>query len=409
MTHRIDTTVTGAETTATDRPRGGLAALCIAVTTSWGLLFYSLPVAVAPMSAESGWSQTAITGALTAGMIVAALAGIRVGRMLDHRGPRLVMTGGAVIGVLAMLVVAWSPNLIVFYLAWVLAGLAQSAVLYTPAFAVITRWYGPRRVPPLTTLTLVAGLASTIYAPIVAFLVDRFGWRMSYLIIAAILAVVTVPLHALFLNRTWTAQPQQSDSPEVSGRAVRAVTRSPRFLVLQLAMSLATFTLMAVTINIIPLLLEGNVTYALAALALGLLGAGQVVGRIAYPSLAARTSPRTRTAVLLGAGAVSLWGLALTPGPVWLLIAVAIFAGAARGCHTLLQATAVSDRWGTENFGAINGVFSAPMTFVGALAPVAGPALAGWLGGFAKMAIVMSALLTVAVVLAAGENRARAG
>lgn len=386
-----------------DRPRGGLAALCIAVTTSWGLLYYSLPVAVAPMSHDTGWSETVITGALTAGLMVSALVGIRVGRMLDHRGPRQVMTGGAIIGVLAMLLVAWSPNLAVFYLAWLLAGLAQSATLYTPAFAVITRWYGPHRVAPLTTLTLVAGLASTIYAPVVAFLIDRLGWQTSYLVIAAVLAVITVPLHALFLNRDWADTPQQPRSHEHTGREVRAITRSRRFIVLQIAMALATFTLLAVTINVIPLLLERDLSYALAALALGLLGAGQVIGRIGYPTLAARTAPRTRTALLLGAAAVSLWALALTPGPAWLLITVAVLAGAARGCHTLLQATAVSDRWGIENFGALNGAFSAPMTFVGALAPVAGPALAGLLGGYPAMAVSMAALLTVAVLLAARE------
>ena len=37
-----------------DRPRGGLAALCVAQTTSWGLLYYSLPVAVKPISADTG-------------------------------------------------------------------------------------------------------------------------------------------------------------------------------------------------------------------------------------------------------------------------------------------------------------------------------------------------------------------
>ncbi|USX47800.1 hypothetical protein [Dietzia kunjamensis] len=64
------------------------------------------------------------------------------------------MTLGAVIGVAALALVAWSPNLPMFYLAWLVAGFAQSALLYPPAFAVITRWYGPRRVGPLMTLTL---------------------------------------------------------------------------------------------------------------------------------------------------------------------------------------------------------------------------------------------------------------
>lgn len=38
-------------------------------------------------------------------------------------------------------------------------------LLYQPALAVISLWYGPSRVRPLTILTLVAGLASTIFAP----------------------------------------------------------------------------------------------------------------------------------------------------------------------------------------------------------------------------------------------------
>lgn len=382
----------------TDRPRGGLVALCIAETTSWGLLYYSLPVAVAPISQDTGWSHTAITAALSVGLLVSAVAGVRVGRILDTQGPRTVMTLGAVVGVLSLVLVAWSPNLPMFYAAWLVAGFAQSAVLYPPAFAVITRWYGARRVVPLTTLTLVAGLASTIFAPIVAYLIDQVGWRTGYLIMAGILAVVTVPLHAFFLNRSW------SDAVERSVRRsksqVRSITRSPRFVILQITMALATFTLFAVTINIIPVLLERGISYSVAAVSLGLIGAGQVIGRIGYSRLVSLTAVHTRTALLFGLGAIGIWLLAYVPGPAAVLIAIAVVLGAVRGCHTLLQATAVSDRWGTQDFGTINGVFTAPMTAVGALAPVSGPALAGVLGSYSAMAVVMAVMLTAAAFAA---------
>ena len=382
----------------TDRPRGGLVALCIAETTSWGLLYYSLPVAVAPISQDTGWSHTAITAALSVGLLVSAVAGVRVGRILDTQGPRTVMTLGAVVGVLSLVLVAWSPILPMFYAAWLVAGFAQSAVLYPPAFAVITRWYGARRVVPLTTLTLVAGLASTIFAPIVASLIDQVGWRTGYLIMAGILAVVTVPLHAFFLNRSW------SDAVERSVRRsksqVRSITRSPRFVILQITMALATFTLFAVTINIIPVLLERGISYSVAAVSLGLIGAGQVIGRIGYSRLVSLTAVHTRTALLFGLGAIGIWLLAYVPGPAAVLIAIAVVLGAVRGCHTLLQATAVSDRWGTQDFGTINGGFTAPMTAVGALAPVSGPALAGVLGSYSAMAVVMAVMLTAAAFAA---------
>ncbi|WP_219921919.1 MFS transporter [Brevibacterium oceani] len=384
----------------TDRPRGGLAALCLAELVCWGLLYYSLPVAVTPISADMGWSHTTVTAALTLGLIVSALMGPTVGRMLDDRGPRLIMGTGTLVGVAALGLVAIAPNLPVFFAAWVLAGFAQAATLYPPAFAIITRWYGEERTKPLTTITLVGGLASTVFAPIIAWLIDALGWRGTYAVLAGLLAVLALPMHLFFLNRTWT--------DEAAGRAerpsrtqLRTVTRHPRFITLQIAVAIATFTLFAVTINIIPLIIERGAGYSLAALALGLVGFGQVAGRFGYPNLERHTSTRTRTVILFASGAVGLWLLAFIPGPVWLLIGIAMVTGGVRGCMTLLQATAVSDRWGTENYGAINGVFVAPITAGTALAPVAGPALAGVLGGYPLMAVAMAGLLTLATLLSA--------
>lgn len=158
-----------------DLPRNGLAALCAAQTTSWGLLYYSLPVAVIPIVADTGWSATAVTGSFSAGLILSAVVGIRIGRMLDRRGPRALMTGGSIVGTMALALAALAPNLPLFAVAWLLAGCAQAAVLYQPAFVVITRWYGPARLRALTTLTLVAGLASTISSPLTAILIENLG------------------------------------------------------------------------------------------------------------------------------------------------------------------------------------------------------------------------------------------
>lgn len=378
----------------TDRPRGGLAALCIAQVASWGLLYYSLPVAVPRIADDTGWSHTTITAALTIGLLVSAVAGLRVGKLLDATGPRRLMTGGSLAGVLALLLVAWSPNVFWFYVAWLVAGLAQSAVLYPPAFAVITRWYGPQRVRPLTILTLVGGLASTIFAPIVAYLIEQFGWRTSYVILAIILGVITVPLHVVFLNGQWSDAPTTTTSPQERTQntsAVRGITRSPRFILLTTVMSLAAFALFAVTINIVPLVMERGMAYSTAAIALGLLGAGQVVGRLGYGRLSRKTTPRQRTILIYGAGAISLAALAVVPEPAWLIITLAVCAGAARGCHTLLQATAVSDRWGTKNFAQINATLNAPITALSALAPVTGPALAAAFGSYTLMGITMRA------------------
>ncbi|WP_082506923.1 MFS transporter [Arthrobacter sp. Leaf337] len=381
-------------------PRGGLAALCITQTTGWGILYYALPAAVLPISGDTGWEPALVTGAFSAGLLVSAGAGILVGRALDNTGPRTLMIGGSLVGVAALALVALAPVLPLFAAAWLLAGTAPAAVLYQPAFTVITRWYGTGRVRPLTILTLAAGFASTIFAPLTAALSSSIGWRAAFLVLAGLLGLITVPLHARYLNKTWNAGPRRG-AGTLDLSSVRAIRRSPEFRRLQGLMVLLCLGLYATTLNIIPLLMEKGASYAAAALGLGLVGAGQVGGRLLFGFIPVRT----RLPAITGAAAGAVLLLAALPGPLPVLIAAGILAGAVRGCHTLLQATVVADQWGARNLGTLQGTFAAPLTTVTALAPAAGPAAAVWLGSYTGMAYAMAGVAAVAALMAVLASR----
>ena len=304
-----------------------LAALCATEIVSWGVLYYAFPVLVGTISADTGWSVGAATGAFSLGALISAGAGIVVGRLIDRRGPRLVMTAGSVIGVLATLAIATAPTLPLFYAAWAVAGLAQAATFYPPAFAAITGWYGEQRVRALTTLTLVAGFSSTVFAPLTAALVGPLGWRGTFVVLAGILAVVTVPLHALLLTPPWRPREHaggEADGPQTDAEHARAVLRSPRFVGVTVVMTAGAFGLYATTINLVPLLEGRGLDLGLAALALGLTGAGQVLGRLGFVPLVRRTGPRARIAMVFTLGGVGVVALALVPGPAPLLIALAV-------------------------------------------------------------------------------------
>ena len=385
------------------RPRRALVALCVTEVTSWGVLYYAFPVLAPSISADTGWSTPAVTAGFSLGLVVSAAAGVPVGRLLDRVGPRPVMTGGTLLAVPATFALASARTLPEFFAAWTFVGLAMSAVLYQPAFAALTRWYGPRRIAALTILTLAAGLASTVYAPITAALVDHLSWRQTYAVLAALLALITLPGHLLGLRLPWPPaerEPQHDHTPD-------AVARSAGFLALAAAMSLASLAVYAAVVNLVPLLHHRGVSTSDAALALGLGGVGQVLGRLGYGRLTA-TTVRTRTAIVLLAAAGTIVLLGLLPGPFLALIVASMLAGATRGIVTLLQATAVTDRWGATHYGRLNGLLSAPSTFAAALAPWAGAALAGPLGGYPAVFVLLGALAAVAAVLAslpAGQRR----
>ncbi|PZF86108.1 MFS transporter [Jiangella anatolica] len=382
-------------------PRRALAALCLTQIVGWGVLYYSFPVALPTITAATGWSDPSTTAAFSLAFVVAAVVGIPAGRAIDRYGPRLVMTLGSVVGVAATLSIAAAPNVGWFAAAWVVAGLAQAGTLYAAAFTALTRWYGPHRTHALTVLTLVAGLSSTIFAPATAALLDQFGWRQTYVVLAVLLAVSTIPGHALGLAAPWPA-PDHAAHPRLRNGHIRAVATSRAFVCLTIASALTAFAMFAATIHLIPLLADRGLSMTLAAWALGLSGAGQLLGRIGYAPLSRRTTPRFRSVAILAGGAVTIAAAGLLPGPAAVLVAASIILGIARGAFTLLQSTAVSDRWGITGFGTLYGILNAPTTIAMAIAPWAGSAIAATVGSYPAMFAVLAAIAGAAAVAALG-------
>ncbi|WP_329553628.1 MFS transporter [Streptomyces sp. NBC_00696] len=386
------------------RPRAALPALCATQITSWGVVYYAFPVLNSRITADTGWSTTSTTAAFSGALLVSAITGIPVGRILDRRGPRAVMTLGSVLGVTAVLLIASAPNLMVFTAGWLLAGMAMAATFYQPAFAAVTRWWGPDRVRALTVVTLAGGLASTAFAPLTATLAEHLSWRATYVVLAAILAAVTIPAHALALRAPWPAAPPR---PAQHANGSWSVARSRPFLMLAAAFTLNSFAMYAVVIALVPLLMARGAAPTAAAWILGLGGAGQTLGRTLYATLSKRTGVTTRTVTLIAAGGGTTVAFAAISGPLPLLVLLAVVAGMVRGNLTLLQATAVTDRWGTSDYARLSALLAAPATVASAIAPFAGAALATSLGGYPVLFMLLAAVSAIAGVLALGGNPLR--
>lgn len=397
--------VTDSATPPQEAPHPGrrrvLSILCLTEITSWGILYYAFPVLSPAITADTGWSTSVIVAAFSLSQLVAALVGIPVGRILDRHGPRWVMTAGSVIAAPALVVVATSHSVVVFYLGWIVAGAAMGAVLYPPAFAALTRWWGTDRVRALMILTLAAGLASTVFAPLTALLSDQSDWRRTYLALAGILLVVTVPGHLLGLGGRWpNVSVPHPDAPAAMNRA--HIVRSRPFLALTASLSLAAFVAFAGVFNLVPLLLEHGAQPALAATALGLGGLGQVLGRVGYLPLQRFTGVRGRSVGIIAATAITTVALGAVNSLI-ALVAIAVGAGLARGVFTLIQATAITDRWGPAEYGHLNGIMSASIVIAMAVAPWAGSLLAGWTGSYSGAYLVLGLLGLIAAALAAAS------
>lgn len=385
-----------------------LTGLCVTEIVSWGVLYYAFPVLAPTMRVQAGWSTTQTAAAFSAALVVAAVVGVPVGRVLDRRGPRVVMTSGSVLATVAVGIIAWSPNLPIFAGGWLLAGIAMAGVLYQPAFAAITGWYQAGRLRALTTVTLIAGLASTVFAPLTDALSRALSWRQVYLVLGLGLAS-TIPLHAVLLRRPWPYKARpirvRNPSPAIGAQRHRApgpigqIAYSRPFVLLVAGMALGALAMYAALINLVPLMTSRGLPSTTAAWLLGLGGVGQVAGRVLYTPALSRVTLRLRTVIIYALISVTIAVVAMIEGPLILLIVAVVLAGVGRGIATLLQATAVPDRWHTHSYGRLSALLAAPITAAGAIAPWLGASLAATVGGYTAMFVILAVIAALATVL----------
>ena len=375
-------------------------ALSVTETVSYGILYYAFAAFLVPMQQDLGYSTAQLTGAFSAAILVSAVAGIPLGRYLDRRGPRALMTAGSVVGTL--LVLAWSraDGLVAFYALWVGIGLAMAAVLYEAAFTVLAKHFAEpaERRRAMTAMTLVAALASFIFVPLSQALIDAYGWRDALVVLAVILGVVPVPLHALVLR----GPPPVRRRADAGGGSEAAVAlRSGDFWMLSAAFFLAQLAAIAMVVHAIPFLLERGHSAAFAAFAVGLIGISQIPGRVLFAPLAARLAPAQSTSAAFVLAVAGITTVVSVPTP-WAVLSGFVLLGMGNGMATLARATVIADRYGQAAYGTIAGVAASIPIAARALAPVAAALYAAAVGYPA----LLWTLATLALAAAALAYRA---
>jgi MFS family permease len=389
-------------------------------TITWGILYYGFAVFMPAMQADLGWSRGEMSGAFGLALLLSGLFAFPVGRWLDRHGARLLMTVGSLAGV--VLVLAWSQVQTIpqFYLLWLCIGIVMAAVLYEPAFAVVTAWFERQRTRALTAVTLMAGFASTIFMPIENWLIEIQGWRMALVTLAVVLALTTVLPHGLLLRRRpedlglhpdGAAEPTHSPGPhQSSSTSLRGLLGDPVFRYLAIAFSLTSMVALGVHIHMVAYLQDRGFDPIFAATAAGLVGAMQVLGRIGLGLLGDRVSLRVNAAVFLGLLPLGLLVLLLAPNTLGVLGAIALF-GASKGAATILRPSYVAALYGRTHYGSIAGALAALVIVSNALGPFVTGAAYDAVGSYDLVLWVFVGLSLAAAAAAArqGGGRPRSG
>lgn len=206
---------------------------------------FSLPVFLRPIAQDTGWSTTGISTAMTLAFVALALGSIGWGYLSDRVGPRIVVLAGSLLLTTGLALASLATSLVAFQLLFgVVVGISAAAI-FAPMMACVTGWFDTRRSLAVSLVSAGMGMAPMTMSPLAAWLVQAHDWRTSLQIIAALVAIIMVPVALLVRRPPALAQaasamaPGAAPEPDLSiGRAMR----SAPFLILVLTSFLSCAT-----------------------------------------------------------------------------------------------------------------------------------------------------------------------
>lgn len=360
---------------------------------SWGSLYYAFSILAPDIQRELGWSPTLVFGAYSWSLLIAGLVATPIGILLDRHGGQMVMGTGSVVCGIGFFLLSEARSPVAYVTSWTILGLAMGLTLYEAAFATINRRFAATGRQAISTLTLFAGFASTIFWPLTQELNTLVGWRDSYLWFGATQLLVCLPLH-LMLGREQSKSAALVQTSRRSHTLAEAV-RHPAFWKLALAFSANIFVFSALSVHLIPLLQDMGHSARIAILMSMLIGPLQVVGRILERTVARNTAPQLVGKFCFSALPAALAFILLFGVQAWAIACFCILYGLSNGVITIVRGTLPQAMFGSENYGAISGAMAGPAL----LAKASGPIIAAWVinqGGTPTLLIVT--LFGVAVV-----------
>ena len=154
------------------------------------------------MESDLNISRTAFGWMDTARRFTGGAASYFVGKIIDKHGPRMYIVVAAIIIGSSMILIGFSQKswqLILLFGIIGLSGLAAPGGLVTSV--PVAKWFFKKRGIAIALASVGLGLGGIVMLPATQIFIENIGWRNTWILLAIIFMLITIPISAIFLRR----------------------------------------------------------------------------------------------------------------------------------------------------------------------------------------------------------------
>jgi len=371
----------------------------ISAIFAWGFGFYGHSVYIAELHRLHGWPTSLVSGATTVYYLLGGLLITFVSDAIARLGPRRLLLGGMACYALSMglLALAQSPwqlygALLVMSFGW--AGMSLGAISN-----ILGLWFDARRGMAISLALNGASFSGILVGPALVFLIAATNFRDGLLIATAAMLVIMTPTVLFCVGQPPRKVPPTPTAATTTTQWTRArALRSWKFWSICAPFAVALLAQVGFLVHLISIL-EPTLGREQAGLALAIMSAMAVIGRVGLGTVIDRLNQRIVTSISLATQAVALLVVMNSAAPTVLFVAVAVF-GLSVGNVITLPALIVQREFPSLSFGPIIALSTAINQFTYALAPALMGVVRDLTGSYsAVLVICMAAELGAAAVI----------
>jgi MFS family permease len=332
------------------------------------------------------------------------------GMALDRFSVRVVTSAGTILLVLSLVLTAMVRNFWEFAAVYgVLVPLGLAGTGPVIASGVVARWFNKRRGTALSVLGSASMTGMSLLVPAITWLIISRGWRMTYVVIGAVILVVVMPLCLWVFRDSPESIGLMADGAPVKPGAttgpIERVTAREALQTLafwQLACSFFTcgFSMSLLSAHGIPMLTDHGYSPMFASWALGVLGGSSIGFTVMLGALSDRFGRRPVLATIYAGRVLIFTGFFLIRDNPVALLAVAVVGGITMAGTGSMTSALTADIYGRFSVSSVFGL----IFLVHQTGSALGSSLAGVLfettGGYGAAYAVACALLVGASILA---------